>query len=84
MKQPTPLDNGALGGRGGIANERGGAGSCRFGLGEDKRFGVGARMHGGFLRKDKVKSTMMVLEERAKDQHKAVNSRKTRIKADKR
>ena len=46
MKQPTPLDNGALGGRGGIANERGGAGSCRFGLGESKRFGIGARMHG--------------------------------------
>ena len=46
MKQPAPLDDGALGGRGNIANERGGAGSCRFGLGEGKRFGIGARMHG--------------------------------------
>ncbi|WP_417304591.1 hypothetical protein [Ellagibacter isourolithinifaciens] len=84
MKQTTPLDNGALGGRGSIANERGGAGSCRFGLGESKRFGIGAKMHGGFLRKDKVKSTLMVLEEQAKDQRKAANSRETRIKADKR
>ena len=84
MKQPAPLDDGALSGRGGIANERGGAGSCRFGLSESKRFGIGARMHGGFLRKDKVKSTLMVLEERAKDQRKAANSRETRIKADKR
>ena len=84
MKQLAPLDDGALGGRGNIANERSGAGSCRFGLGEAKRFGIGARMHGKFLRKDKVKSTMMVLEERAKDQRKAANSRETRIKADKR
>ena len=46
MKKPAPLNDGALGGRGNIANERGGANSCRFGLGEGKRFGIGARMHG--------------------------------------
>ena len=42
------------------------------------------RMHGEFLRKNKVKSTLIVLDEQAKDQRKAPNSRETRIKADKR
>ncbi len=84
MKKPAPLDDRGLGGSGNVANALGGQSSCKFGLGESKRFDIGARMHGGFLRKDKVKSTLMVLDEQAKDQRKAVNSRETKIKAGKR